>query len=122
MRGRYCHDKELSLRNYLEMQFLVGIRLREQECVTSEFRCLCASSKQTRHCYLLTAMGDVDMSDAGGVSVQLPVDPLQKNINFANPAVTSQIEADLYSKLKKLQRDLEFLSLQEVYFMSLFPY
>lgn len=55
------------------------------------------------------------MADAGGVVVQLPTDPFQKNNNFFSiPSPTTQIEADLYSKLKKLQRDLEFLSLQEV--------
>ena len=55
------------------------------------------------------------MADAGGVVVQLLTDPLQKNNNFFSiPSPTTQIEADLYSKLKKLQRDLEFLSLQEV--------
>jgi hypothetical protein len=60
-------------------------------------------------------MGDIDMADAGGVSVQLPIDPLQKsNAFFSIPPTTTQIEADLYSKLKKLQRELEFLSLQEV--------
>jgi hypothetical protein len=60
-------------------------------------------------------MGDVVMADAGGVSVQLPTDPLQKNIGFFSiPLPTTQVEADLYSKLKKLERDLEFLSLQEV--------
>jgi hypothetical protein len=60
-------------------------------------------------------MADVDMSDAGGVSVQLPTDSLQKNAFFAVPtAATSQSEADMFSKLKKLQRDLEFLTLQEV--------
>lgn len=60
-------------------------------------------------------MADVDMSDAGGVSVQLPTDPLQKNTFFTMPtATTSQNEADMFSKLKKLQRDLEFLTLQEV--------
>jgi hypothetical protein len=60
-------------------------------------------------------MGDVDMSDAGGVSVQIPTDPLQKSSFFSPPQTTTQTEADLYSKLKKLQRDLEFLSLQEVF-------
>jgi hypothetical protein len=59
-------------------------------------------------------MGDVDMADAGGVSVQLPTDPFQKNTFFAIPTLASQIEADLFSKLKSLDRDLEFLSLQEV--------
>jgi hypothetical protein len=59
-------------------------------------------------------MGDINMSDAGGVAVQLPTDPLQKNNNFAIPLPTTQHEADLYSNLKKLQRELEFLSLQEV--------
>ena len=55
------------------------------------------------------------MADAGGVSVQLPIDPLQKNNTFFSiPPTTTQIEADLYSNLKKLQRELEFLSLQEV--------
>ena len=55
------------------------------------------------------------MADAGGVSVQLPTDPLQKNNSFFSiPHPTTQVEADLYSNLKKLQRDLEFLSLQEV--------
>ena len=57
------------------------------------------------------------MADAGGVSVQLPTDPLQKNNTFFSiPPPTTQIEADLYSNLKKLQRDLEFLTLQEVPF------
>jgi hypothetical protein len=59
-------------------------------------------------------MADVDMSDAGGIAVQIPTDPLQKNTFFAVPLPTSQIEADLYSNLKTLERDLEFLSLQEV--------
>ena len=59
-------------------------------------------------------MGDVDMSDAGGVAVQLPTDTLQKNSFFTTPTLHSQIDADLYLKLKKLQRDLEFLTLQEV--------
>ena len=54
------------------------------------------------------------MADAGGVSIQLPADPLQKTTFFSIPPPASQVEADLYSKLKKLQRDLEFLSLQEV--------
>jgi hypothetical protein len=62
-------------------------------------------------------MGDVDMSDAGGVIVQLPTDPLLKNAVHASPLPPgpSQAEADLYSTLKKLQRDLEFLTLQEVH-------
>ena len=56
------------------------------------------------------------MADAGGVSVQLPTDPLQKNNAFFSiPPPRTQIEADLYSNLKKLQRDLEFLTLQEVF-------
>jgi hypothetical protein len=56
------------------------------------------------------------MSDTGGVSVQLPSDPLQKSTHAVNStsSVPSQTEADLYSKLKKLERELEFLSLQEV--------
>jgi hypothetical protein len=61
-------------------------------------------------------MGDVEM--AGEVSVQLPTDPLQKNTFFMPrpaPSLSStKKEADLYSKLKKLQRNLEFLTLQEV--------
>jgi 26S proteasome regulatory subunit T3 len=62
-------------------------------------------------------MGDVDMSDAGGVSVQLPTDSLQKNTFFAVPTTSSsQSEADAFSKLKKLQRDLEFITLQEVHY------
>ena len=65
-------------------------------------------------------MGDVDMPDAGGVSVQLPIDPLQKNGTFFSiPLPTTQVEADLYSNLKSLQRDLEFLSLQEVHYIPL---
>ena len=57
------------------------------------------------------------MADAGGVAVQLPVDPLLKPTSLNNiPLQMTQAEADLYSKLKKLQRDLEFLSLQEVTF------
>jgi hypothetical protein len=60
-------------------------------------------------------MADVDMADAGGVAVQLPATPLQKHNFFAPPQPTTLIEADLYSKLKTLQRDLEFLSLQEVH-------
>lgn len=60
-------------------------------------------------------MRDVDMADAGEVAVQLPVDPLLKPTSLNNiPIPMTQAEADLYSKLKKLQRDLEFLSLQEV--------
>ena len=55
---------------------------------------------------------------AGEVSVQLPTDPLQKNTFFmsqlAPPSSSAQKEADLYSKLKKLERNLEFLTLQEV--------
>jgi 26S proteasome regulatory subunit T3 len=62
-------------------------------------------------------MGDVDMSDAGGVSVQLPTDSLQKNTFFAVPTTSSSLsEADAFSKLKKLQRDLEFITLQEVHY------
>jgi hypothetical protein len=61
-------------------------------------------------------MGDVEM--AGEVSVQLPTDPLQKNTFFmtqlAPPLSSPPKEADLYSKLKKLERNLEFLTLQEV--------
>jgi hypothetical protein len=60
-------------------------------------------------------MRDANMSDAGGVSVQLATDPFQKNISlFDVPFPTNQLEADMYTTLKKLQRDLEFLSLQEV--------
>jgi hypothetical protein len=54
---------------------------------------------------------------AGEVSVQLPTDPLQKKSFFMTPPTSSSSakkEADLYSKLKKLQRNLEFLTLQEV--------
>ena len=55
------------------------------------------------------------MSNAGGVSVQLATDPLHKNAGFFSiPLPTTQVEADLYSTLKNLQRELEFLSLQEV--------
>ena len=56
------------------------------------------------------------MSDSGGVSVQLPSDTLHKSSHYASSSSSapSQTEADIYSKLKKLQRDLEFLSLQEV--------
>ena len=55
------------------------------------------------------------MSDAGGVFVQLATDPLQKNNSlFDVPLPTNQLEADMYMTLKKLQRDLEFFSLQEV--------
>ena len=58
------------------------------------------------------------MADSGGVSVQLPVDvATQKTTHYASsPSLSSpsQTEADLYSRLKKLDRDLEFLSLQEV--------
>jgi hypothetical protein len=61
-------------------------------------------------------MGDVEM--AGEVSVQLPTDPLQKNTFFmtqlAPPSSSAQKEADFYSKLKKLERNLEFLTLREV--------
>jgi hypothetical protein len=59
-------------------------------------------------------MGDVEMSDAGGVSVQLPTDPVQRNTFFMPPVTSAKAEADLYSKLKRLQRNLEFLTLQEV--------
>jgi len=59
-------------------------------------------------------MADVDMSDAGGVSVQMPSDPLKKTPRFTSPKPTSRAETDQYSKLKKLQRSLEFLTLQEV--------
>lgn len=61
-------------------------------------------------------MGDIDMSDAGGVVVLLPSDPFQKSTFHSIPHPTSQVEADLYSKLKKLERELEFLTLQEVYY------
>jgi hypothetical protein len=61
-------------------------------------------------------MGDVEM--AGEVSVQLPTDPLQKNTFFMSrltpPSSSAPKEADFYSKLKKLERSLEFLALQEV--------
>ena len=59
-------------------------------------------------------MTDVDMSDAGGVAVQLAADPLKKTPRFTSPKPASREEADQYSKLKKLQRNLEFLTLQEV--------
>ena len=55
------------------------------------------------------------MADAGGVVVQVPVDPLHKASALSSvPLPTTQHEADLYATLKKLQRDLEFLTLQEV--------
>jgi hypothetical protein len=61
-------------------------------------------------------MGDVDMEDVGrgGVLIESPI-----NNFFAPPKpnpTSTQMEADLYSKLKKLERNLEFLSLQEVSF------
>jgi hypothetical protein len=61
-------------------------------------------------------MGDVSLSDAGGVSLQLPVSPLRSEAAHPShlPLPTTDLEADLYANLKKLQRDLEFLSLQEV--------
>ena len=61
-------------------------------------------------------MGDVEMT--GEVSVQLPTDPLQKKPFFITQPISSSSsakkDADLYSKLKKLQRNLEFITLQEV--------
>lgn len=55
-------------------------------------------------------------NSVGGVSVQLPSDPLAKSPHEIIPStsVPSQTEADLYSKLKKLERELEFIALQEV--------
>jgi hypothetical protein len=58
-------------------------------------------------------MTDVNMSDAGGVAVQLATDPLKKTPRFTSPKPAIREEADQYSKLKKLQRSLEFLTLQE---------
>jgi hypothetical protein len=58
-------------------------------------------------------MADVSMSDAGGVTVLLPTSPLPHKQQGV-PLPTTQLEADLYANLKKLQRDLEFLTLQEV--------
>ena len=60
-------------------------------------------------------MADVSMSDAGGVALQLPVSALHKQPHGTGvPLPTTPLEADLYANLKKLQRDLEFLTLQEV--------
>jgi len=53
----------------------------------------------------------------GELSVQLPTDPLQKNPFFTAPTWSSSFakqEADLYFKLKKLQRNPELLTRQEV--------
>jgi hypothetical protein len=58
-------------------------------------------------------MADASMSDAGGVGVLLPTSPLAHKQQGV-PLPTTQLEADLYANLKKLQRDLEFLTLQEV--------
>jgi len=53
--------------------------------------------------------------DAGGIVIQLPIDPLHKAATVSSiPLPTTQREADLYATLKKLERDLEFLTLQEV--------
>ena len=61
------------------------------------------------------------MANTGGVAVQLPIDVFHKPTSFNSiPLPTTQTEADLYSRLKKLQRDLEFLSLQEVSPIHLF--
>jgi hypothetical protein len=64
-------------------------------------------------------MTDIDMSDAGGVSVQQPTDPLKKAPRFTSPKPAARADADQYSKLKKLQRNLEFLTLQEVCLLAL---
>jgi len=68
-------------------------------------------------------MRDVEMADdAGGVVVQHPVDPLHKSSAVSSiPLPTTQHEADLYATLKKLERDLEFLTLQEVRSIYLIP-
>jgi len=72
---------------------------------------------------LCPAMRDVEMADdAGGVVVQHPVDPLHKSSAVSSiPLPTTQHEADLYATLKKLERDLEFLTLQEVRSIYLIP-
>ena len=56
------------------------------------------------------------MAETGGVAVQAPTAPLPtKNFVMNPPISSSSYEADPYSKLKILQRQLEFLTLQEVH-------
>ena len=60
-------------------------------------------------------MADVD-ARGGGILVENPHTSHFFTLHQI-PKPTTEKEADLYSKLKKLERELEFLTLQEVLFL-----